>query len=228
MILLVIALWTGLLLAERRSESHGIPRERLSSFVFFELIAFVLGGRLAFALENLSALSKSPLDILSLSPSLFDARAAALIALAAAALHLSRQKLSIWSWLDALTPLFATLMIGMALSHLAAGTAYGAPARLPWGLEMRNAARHPSQLYELSAALLIFGVAWMFGNWPRRGLAFLTFAALTSAARLFLEAFRGDSLFVGAGLRSAQLIAWFALAASLALFELRAGKPLEE
>ncbi|HEY2980278.1 MAG TPA: prolipoprotein diacylglyceryl transferase family protein, partial [Anaerolineales bacterium] len=132
MILLVFALWAGLLLAERRSESHGVAMDRLSSFVFFDLMAFVLGGRLAFALQNLPAFSRSPLDILSLSPSLFDARAAVLIALAAAALYLSRQKISLWSWLDALTPLFAILMIGIALSHLAAGTAYGAPAKLPW------------------------------------------------------------------------------------------------
>jgi hypothetical protein len=42
------------------------------------------------------------------------------------------------------------------------------------------------------------------------------FAALTAGARLFLEAFRGDSTLIFGGIRFAQLIAWIVLA--LALF----------
>jgi len=49
---------------------------------------------------------------------------------------------------------------------------------------------------------------------------FLLFAALTAGARLFLEAFRGDSTLILGGLRLAQVIAWVMLAATLTANEL--------
>jgi prolipoprotein diacylglyceryltransferase len=59
--------------------------------------------------------------------------------------------------------------------------------------------------------------------WPKRsiwktvqpGIYFLTFFALSAAVHLFLEAFRGDSELIFGGFRSAQVIAWAALAFSM-------------
>jgi phosphatidylglycerol:prolipoprotein diacylglycerol transferase len=117
--------------------------------------------------------------------------------------------------LDALTPLFATLAIGLHLSHLAAGTAFGSPTTLPWGIELWNATRHPTQIYELIAALIIFGFIWFRKSNLPAGILFLNFIALTAGARLLLEAFRGDSTLVLGGLRIAQVIAWVVLAVAL-------------
>ena len=72
-----------------------------------------------------------------------------------------------------------------------------------------------AQIYELIAALLIVGWIWFRKADSRPGILFLTFAALTAAARLFLEAFRGDSTLIFGGLRLAQIIAWVVLAAAL-------------
>jgi prolipoprotein diacylglyceryltransferase len=77
---------------------------------------------------------------------------------------------------------------------------------------MWNAARHPAQIYELIAALLIFGWIWSRKADSPPGVLFLTCAASTAAARLFLEAFRGDSTLIFGGLRLAQILAWIALA----------------
>jgi prolipoprotein diacylglyceryltransferase len=49
----------------------------------------------------------------------------------------------------------------------------------------------------------------------RPGLRFWVFLALSAAARLFLETFRGDSTIVLNMFRQAQLIAWPVLAVSL-------------
>jgi len=46
------------------------------------------------------------------------------------------------------------------------------------------------------------------------GQRFLTFLTLSAGARLFLEAYRGDSVLWG-GFRSAQVIAWLILAICL-------------
>ena len=219
MILLILALWAGLTLAERRAERHSIPKEHLSNLVFYACLAYILGGRLAFVLENLSVFAQSPFDILSLSPSIFDASGAALAALLTSLIYAYRQKLPPWSLLDALTPVFGALAIGLGLSHLAAETAYGKLTGLPWGIEMRGATRHPSQIYETAASLLTFGLIWFKKADARLGALFLTFAALTAAARLFLEALRGDSAFIPGGFRLAQLIAWAALALCFILYE---------
>ena len=109
----------------------------------------------------------------------------------------------------------------MSLSHLAAGTAFGKPTDLPWGIELWNSTRHPTQVYELIASLLIFGYLWFRKPGSPVGSDFLRFAALTAGSRLFLEAFRGDSTLILGGIRSAQVVAWIVLAVTLWAGELR-------
>ncbi len=219
LILLVAALWVGLALAEKRSERHNVSKEALNNLVFYSLFGYILGGRLLYALSNLPAFVQSPLSLFSINLALFDPLAALAVASLVGLVYGSRQKLAFWSALDALTPLFAMLAIGLSLSHLAAGTAFGSPTTLPWGIELWNATRHPTQIYELIASLLIFGWIWFRKTDSAPGILFLTFAAMTAAARLFLEAFRGDSTLIFGGVRLAQIIAWIALAAALLAIE---------
>jgi phosphatidylglycerol:prolipoprotein diacylglycerol transferase len=135
-----------------------------------------------------------------------------------------RQKLRLWPTLDALTPLFAALGIGVSLLHLAAGTAFGSPTELPWGINLWNATRHPSQIYELIMSLLIFGLIWFRKTNSPGGSDFLLFTALTAGSRLFLEAFRGDSTLIFGGIRLGQVIAWILLAVVLFASEIIRGE----
>ena len=107
--------------------------------------------------------------------------------------------------------LLAALAIGLHLSHLAAGTAFGSPTTLPWGIDLWNATRHPTQIYELIASLIIFGIIWFRKSELSPGALFLNFTALTAGAHLFLEAFRADSTLILGGIRLAQVVAWVAL-----------------
>ena len=214
-ILLIAALWIGLSLAEKRTQKYGISKEQLNNIVFYSLFGFVIGGRVLFAMSNFSAFALSPLSILSPNPDLFDPASGFLVALLIGYIYGQRQQLKLWETLDALTPIFALLTIGLSLSHLAAGTAFGSPTNLPWGIDLWNATRHPSQIYELLASFLIFGWLWFkkIDSFP--GILFLTFAALTAGSHLFLEAFRGDSTLIFEQYRSAQIIAWGILAGAL-------------
>jgi len=225
-ILPIAALWIGLALAEKRSESHGVSREQLNNLTFNSLIAYVLGGRLFFTLSNLSAFSQSPFSVFSPNPDLFDPTGGLAAALLVGLIYNQRQKLPLWGTLDASTPIFAVLAIGVHLAHFAAGTAFGSPTTMPWSIDLWNANRHPVQIYELFASLVIFGWLWIKKPNPHRGIYFLTFTALTSAARLFLEAFRGDSVLLFGGIRLAQIVAWAILAVTLfALDGLRRESP---
>jgi phosphatidylglycerol---prolipoprotein diacylglyceryl transferase len=170
---------------------------------------------LLYVLANFSVFSQSPLSLFSLNLDLFDPFAALATAVVVGFIYSSRQKLPLWSTLDALTPLFATVTIGLSLTHLATGTAFGSLTNLPWAIELWNASRHPTQIYELIASLLIFGFIWSRKMDSPPGILFLTFTALTATSRLFLEAFRGDSALIFGGLRLAQVIAWIVLAIAL-------------
>jgi len=215
LILPLVALWIGLTLAERRAERHNVSREALNSLVYYSLFGFIIGGRVFYALSTFSIFLQSPRSLFSLNPDLFDPLAAVVLAGIVGLIYGSRQKLFLWTTLDALTPLFAVLAIGLSLSHLAAGTAFGNPTELPWGIELWNATRHPTQLYELMAASLILVWLLLRKMHSAPGLTFLTFLVLTSGSQLFLEAFRGDSTLIFGGLRLGQVLAWTVLAVTL-------------
>ena len=219
LILVVAAIWVGLFLTEKRSARHGISNDDLNNIVFFPLIGYLLGGRILYAFENLSAFTPNPGALISLNLDLFDPIGGLVVAGLVALIYGQRRKLSFWPTLDALTPLLAVFALGLGLAHLASGDAFGKETSLPWGIELWGALRHPSQVYEVFASLLILGLLWSQIADARPGIHFLTFATLTSSARLFLEAFRGDSTLVFGGLRLAQVIAWIVLAISLYFME---------
>jgi len=215
LILVAAAIWVGLFLAEKRNSKHGISNDDLNNIVFYPVIGYLLGGRVFYALENLPAFTQNPASLISLNLDLFDPLGGIAVALIVALVYGQRHKLSLWSTLDALTPLFAVFALGLGLAHLASGSAFGKETSLPWGIKLWGAVRHPSQVYEILASLLIFGLLWFQSAKSPSGVLFLRFVTLTSAARLFLEAFRGDSTLVFGGLRSAQIIVWIVLALSL-------------
>jgi phosphatidylglycerol---prolipoprotein diacylglyceryl transferase len=208
MILLVIAAWVGLALAEKRAERHGISKDHLNNITFYGLIALIVGGRISFILQNIAAFIKSPLDIISINPDLFDPPGAIAAGFIVSFIYGQRHGLKLWSTFDALTPFFAILAVGLGLTRLAAGTSFGKITDLPWGIELWNATRHPTQLYETLASLLIFGLLWLKKQSPHSGILFLTFAALEASSQLIIETFRADSTLTLNGLKQEQLLAW--------------------
>ena len=210
----LLGLWLGLSLAEKRSHKHGISADTLYNLTFTGLIAGILGARLGYVLINPNIFLQSPLDLFSLNPGLLDPFSGLAATLLAALVYGRRKALSLWPTLDALTPLFAVFMVGVAGAHIASGEAFGAVTNLPWGIDLWGAKRHPSQFYELASAiavLLVLGGLSKSPNAPA-GRLFLAFVALTAGSALFLEAFRGDSVLILGGIRAGQVVAWVVLA----------------
>ncbi len=220
-ILLLAAAWIGLSLAEKRAERYGVSKEDLNNIAFYGLIALIVGGRISFVLQNLSAFIKSPLGIFSINPDLFDSLGGLAAAVVVSFIYGQRRDLKLWSTLDALTPFFSILAIGLGLTHLAAGTAFGKEAKLPFAIDLWNATRHPTQIYETLAALLTFGLIWLRKSNPTSGLLFLAFAALTAFSQLVIQAFRAERTLIFNGVAQEQVIAWLVLLICFALFEFR-------
>ena len=229
LILLVAAGWAGLALAEKRAQQSAISEKTLDTLVGAAAVAFVIGGRLLYAAEHLSAFAGSPLSILSLNTSALDIWAGLATAVVVAAVLMQRKGLPSWRTLDVLAPLLAALAIGVALSHLETGAAFGKETGLAWAINEWGAERHPTQLYELIAAVAALAIVWYQGGKnPGAGRPFLLWMALASASRLLIEGFRGDSTLVFGGLRLAQIISWAVLAASLVGLELRSRQAPQE
>ncbi len=228
LLLVILSAWLGLGLSERRSGRHAVNLEILGNLLLLALLGFALGGRLFYALEHLSVFIPSPLSLFSFNLSLFDPAGGLAAGLLAAVIYGRRKGLQFWPALDALTPFMASLTIGLALSHLATGQAFGQATGVPWAIEQWGELRHPTQVYETIAALAILILILLLRPEAPAGRDFMVFAALTSAGQLILAGYRGDNVLLFNGLRLAQIIAWFCLAAALFGLEKLAGRPAIE
>jgi prolipoprotein diacylglyceryltransferase len=226
LILVVLAAWVGVILAEKRIHRHHLPPADYNNLVAYGLGAYLLGGRLFYAIEHFSAFIQSPISLVSLNVSLFDNWGGLAVALIVGYAFGQRQRLALWPTLDALTPVFALIAIGLGFSHLASGLAFGMQTTASWGTRLWGATRYPTQLYEIISSLLIFGWIWFQKKDLRPGGEFLLFVALTSASRLFIEAFRGDSALILGGFRAPQILAWILLFSSLVGLEILGARSL--
>jgi phosphatidylglycerol---prolipoprotein diacylglyceryl transferase len=221
-LVIIISLWAGLSLAEKFAKRNGYPADKIYNLVLVSLIAGVIGARLSFVLSNISVFAVSLSSIVSLNPGLLDPFGGTVTALLAAVIYGYKNHLEIWSTLDTLTPFFAVVMIGIGVSHLSSGNAYGAETSLPWGFNLWGAMRHPSQVYEIVASSVTLLIIWHdFSKNVSPGIHFLKFFIITSIWIILLEGFRGDSQIFVAGIRSNQIIALITLAVSVILYEER-------
>ena len=212
---LLLGVWLGLSLAERHAPRFGVDGNRLFSLALTALLSGLAGARLAYAARYSRAFIEAPLNLLSPRPELLDPWGGLAAGLIGALIYAQRKEMRLWPTLNALTPAFAVFAVALGISQLASGDAFGAPTAVPWAIELWGARRHPTQIYETLLALLILAACWPAGPLGRRPDYFLIFTAASALARIFIEAFRGDSVLVFSGFRLAQLAAWLVLAASL-------------
>ena len=214
----LIGIWIGITLVEKESLRMKLNSSQVSNSMLIGLASGVVGARLGYALQHLQAYLSNPLGLFSINPDAFLTWAGLLTGVLAALYYGKRKGLSLRPTLDALAPGLAFFMISLGVSHFLSGNAYGAPADLPWSINLWTEQRHPSQIYETLAASLIFLMAWFSTIRSQgTGMNFLLVLAASACARIFLESFRGDSLLMPGGFRSAQVAGLVVLTATLLL-----------
>lgn len=214
---LLVGVWIGSALAEKEAERLKLNPAEVYNLIFYGLVAGLIGARLAYAAQYLSAYLANPLSLFALTPNTLSPNGGLVIGAAIAALFGWRKRLPLRPTLDALAPGLAAFMIAFGVAHFLGGDAFGAPTKLPWAIYLWDDYRHPSQVYETIAALVIFGIVRRRPFGQRQGVASLLAVALFAAARIFLEAFRGDSVIWVGGFRAAQIIGVLVLAVSMGL-----------
>ncbi len=213
---LLVGVWIGSTLAEKEAERLKLNANDIYNLIFYGLMAGIVGARLVYAAQYLSVYLANPLSLIALTTATLSPNAGLIVGIAVAAFFGWRKRLPLRPTLDALAPGLAAFMIAFGIAHLLSGDAFGSPAQLPWAIYLWDDYRHPSQLYEVIAAALVLVVVWRHPlGQPGGGINFLLVAALSAAARVFLEAFRGDSVIWLGGFRAAQIVALLALVASL-------------
>ena len=213
---LLVGLWIGSFLTEKEASRLKLSPAPLNNLIFLGLAAGVIGARLAYAARYLNVYLANPASLFAINGNTLAVTEGLFTGFAVAVLYGWRKKLPLRPTLDALAPGLAAFMVFLGAAHFLSGDAFGEPANLPWSIYLWNNYRHPSQVYEILAALGIFFVDYRRPfNQPGRGVNFLLVVALTSAARVFLEAFRGDSLLWPGGFRSAQVISLLMLTYAL-------------
>jgi prolipoprotein diacylglyceryltransferase len=167
----------------------------------------LIGARLGYALQFSDVFMSNPLSLFALNVNTLSPELGLLTGFIVAFVFGQRRKLALRPSLDVLAPGLAFFMIALGVAHILSGDAYGAPSSLPWSVFLWADYRHPSQIYETIAAMGIFLVSMRrpFGS-SGAGLNFIFFVAASAVARIFLEAFRGDSMIWPGGFRAAQVI----------------------
>jgi phosphatidylglycerol---prolipoprotein diacylglyceryl transferase len=225
-LILLAAFWLAAEAAERGAKRLGLRGDVVYSLAFIAAAAGLIGARLGYVLEHWSAYQSDLGSIVALNFNTLSPLAGVVTGMFAAYLYARRKGVANRRLLDALTPGFIVFAGGLALADLASGDAYGSPLSLPWAIELWGAARHPTQVYQLIAMIAI-GVIVLRSERPFDGAWFGLFVTLYSAARLFLEGFRGDSETIG-GLRTAQLVSLIVLLIALVLLRRWARSPVAE
>lgn len=213
---LLIGVWVGIKLAENEAIRLKVDPDWIYNLVFIGIVSGLIGARLSYASRSLNVYLQDPLSFISLNPNALSPVDGLVIGVVAAFLYGWRKHLPFRITLDVLAPGLSVFLIFFGVSHLLNGDAFGSPTSAPWSIYLWDANRHPSQVYEILAAVVVFVIVWKrplaaLG----RGINFLTVLSLSAAARLFLEAFRGDSLVWPGGFRSAQVVALFVIIAAL-------------
>jgi len=199
----VVGTWLGL----REARRKGFDPELIYDLLFVAMLCSLAGARLYYVLvsEPLEYLSH-PLSILAVWNGGMALHGGLLGGLLGGWWFTRSRRLPFWRFADTVTP---SIMLGQAVGRMACvlnGCSYGRPTSLPWAIIFtnpnsaapHNVPLHPTQFYELSADLTLFGLLWLLRTRLRfDGQLFLLYWMSYGIARLILESFRGDSLMVG-------------------------------
>lgn len=216
-LLLLVAFWAGMGLAARRARQLGLESDHVYNAGLYGLLAGVLGARLWFVLSHWENYVGDLGQAFSLSRNALSPSEGLMIAGLVVLIYLQRQRLPLGPFLDALAPGLALALIIGPIGAFLGGEGLGAPSTVPWAIELAGVTRHPVQLYEALAGLVILVVLFWGRRWrPWPSFQFWLVVGLYSLARLLLEIFR-ERPYLAGGYLVVQIVALATLVVTLAV-----------
>lgn len=206
-----ILIGTGVLVAfiigMRQGKRLGFKEDLFYDLVIWGVPAGIIGARLYYVIFEWKTFASNPIRAFHTWEGGLAIHGALIAAVLVGVLITRRYKVNFWDIADIAAP---SIIIAQAIGrwgNFVNQEAYGYETNLPWAMYIDGAYRHPTFLYESLWNLLVF----FFLLWLRRqkfirsGEIFLSYLALYSVGRFFIEGLRTDSLMLGP-IRVAQLI----------------------
>ena len=210
-LLTIASFWIGLWLAAREGRRFGLNEDVIFNAGFYGAVGGLLGARAWYVVQYWPYYQDRLGEIFWLNLNTLAPFEGMLTGLLIAVIYLQRKRVPGAALLDALAPGLAAFAAGLSLANLASGTAFGEPADLPWAINLWNARRHPTQVYDFVLSIgIVFATMRLLRRGPPSGRTFGVFIALLAASRLLTEGFRGDSALLDGGWRMMQLL-WLAV-----------------
>ncbi len=183
----------------------GRSTQLISDLMIVIMLGGIAGARTAYVLANWSDFAEQPSLIFRVDQGGLVYYGGLIGAILAAAVYIRLKKEALWPLAD----LFASaLPLGHAIGRIGCflnGCCYGCATSLPWGVALGGVWRHPVQLYEALANLLLY--LWFLRAYPRRrrdGQILAQYLVLYPLIRFFMEFVRGDERLHWLGLNLAQ------------------------
>ena len=214
---LLLAFWAGLWLAAKQAVRFGLDGDHIYNAGLYGLLAGIIGARLWFVLSHWENYAADLTQALSLSRSALSTGEGLIIAGLVVLIYLQRHEVPLGAFLDAAAYGLALAIIIGNIGAFLGGEALGAVSKLPWAIELVGTARHPIQLYEAVAGLVILVVLFVTRYRPWPGFLFWLFIVLYGISRLLLEIFRSRPDIIGDGFLTVQIFALFAVVTALAV-----------
>jgi phosphatidylglycerol:prolipoprotein diacylglycerol transferase len=224
-VMMALAFLTGGTVLSRELRRKGENPELAWDIVLYAAIGGILGAKLYYLLLYWEQTAADPVRAI-LSRSGLVWYGGFLLAAALVAWRIRRERLPIPRIADAVAPALALAYGVGRIGCFLVGDDYGAPTDLPWAVAFPQGAPpstagnlrhlfgvrvpasvpdgavlavHPTQLYEVAMAVVIFAVLWRLRTrFTRPGLLFATYLALAGVERFIVEIFRAkDDRFLG-------------------------------
>jgi len=209
-ILMATAILVGFWLAHRRATQDGLPADQLIRAAQWGTVAGLVGARLYEVVFNWDYYGRFPGKIIAVWEGGLAIHGGLIVGPLVGALLASKWGVPVLRALDVIAP---SMILGQAIGrwgNFFNEEAFGRPTDLPWKLYISPPHRppelrqfdffHPTFLYESLWNLLVFVVLvrWIrprVGRHP--GAVFFAYIGLYSVGRVFIEALRLDSFWIG-------------------------------
>ena len=206
-LLLLLGFYMVLWIGGKGLMTLGMDEDLAWNWGIITAVAGLIIGRLAYAARYPAAYLEAPLSLFSPRLAGFMPEAFVIGGLLVGYLFLRWRRVPLARFVDGMTPGLVVGWAFYALANFLAGDAYGTPTHVPWAVEMWGAPRHPTQLYEMMAALIT--LLWILARPVPRGEGRWGWRLLLgySLSRLIIEGFRADSVLLPGGIRAYQMVA---------------------
>ncbi|MFH1653014.1 MAG: prolipoprotein diacylglyceryl transferase [Pseudomonadota bacterium] len=205
-----LAVTVGALLATffgaRVARKEGADEIAMLDFGIIAIIAGVIGARIFHIMveEPMYYIDK-PIRVFYFWQGGFVSLGAYIASLTGWLIYMKVKGLEKWRYLDIAVTAVPIIIFFVRIGCLLAGCCWGKPCDLPWAITFHNASSvvyskvnnlpvHPTQVYNMINALIMWGVVW-FSYKHRKfyGQVLCTFFIYYGITRFFIEFLRGDA-----------------------------------